>query len=152
MIRRPAFNIYGGKWRIADWIAGLLPAHGVYVEPFGGAASVLLRKRPSRKEVFNDLSGDVHNFFKVLRDEALGPRLVAALRMTQVSRREFEESLGDGDDGPLERARKFFVRTNQSRANQTGKTYRGNFSPRDHIWGYGAGDSWAGLEIGRAHV
>jgi DNA adenine methylase len=145
-IQRPAFNIYGGKWRIAGWIAGLLPAHGVYVEPFGGAASVLLSKPPSRKEVFNDLSGDVHNFFRVLRDEALGPRLVAALRMTQVSRREFEESLGDGDGGPLEWARRFFVRTCQSRANQTGKVTAGNFNPGNHIIrGHGEGDRWAGL-------
>jgi DNA adenine methylase len=65
--------------------------------------------------------------------------------MTQVSRREFEESLGDGDGGPLERARRFFVRTCQSRANQTGKVFAGNFSTSDHIRGYGAGDSWAGL-------
>jgi DNA adenine methylase len=66
--------------------------------------------------------------------------------MTQVSRRDFEESLGDGDDGPIERARRFFVRTCQSRANQTGKVTAGNFSPMGHnAHGYGEGDRWAGL-------
>lgn len=106
---RPVLRWHGGKWRLAPWIIGHFPAHRVYVEPFGGAASVLLRKPRSQSEVYNDLDGDVVNLFRVLR----GPRaaeLVETLRLTPFARSEFLSAYEFAED-EVERARRLIVRS-----------------------------------------
>jgi DNA adenine methylase len=108
-IPRPAFVYFGGKFRLADRLIALMPPHDIYCEPFGGAASVLLRKPPALIEVHNDLSGDIYNFFTVLRSDAFGPVLMEKLRLTPYSRREFEEALASEDPDPVERARAFYT-------------------------------------------
>jgi DNA adenine methylase len=109
---RPVLRYLGAKWKLAPWIIRHFPPHDAYVEPFGGSAAVLLTKAPSPLEVYNDLGEEVYNFFRVLRDEALCARLVRALEFTPWHRLEFEacyEGLGDPEDDPVERARRFFV-------------------------------------------
>lgn len=63
-----AFPWFGGKTNMAAWIAGKLPDHLTYVEPFGGSAAVLLNKERSHTEVYNDKDGDVVHFFRVARE------------------------------------------------------------------------------------
>ena len=58
----------GGKYRIADWIIAHIPPHKIYVEPFGGAASVLLKKPSSFMEVYNDIDSDLVNMFLIARN------------------------------------------------------------------------------------
>lgn len=63
-----AFPWFGGKTNMAAWIAGKLPDHLTYVEPFGGSAAVLLNKSRSHTEVYNDKDGDVVHFFRMARE------------------------------------------------------------------------------------
>ena len=106
---RPVLRWHGGKWLLAPWIIDHFPAHDVYVEPFGGAGSVLMRKPRSYAEVWNDLDGDAVNLFRVLR----GPdaeRLVNYCRLTPFAREGFEEAYGETDD-PVEKARRLIIRS-----------------------------------------
>lgn len=104
---RPILRYHGGKWKLAEWIIGHFPFHRTYVEPFGGAASVLLRKPRSYAEVYNDLDGELVNLFRVARDD--GQELKRRLELTPFAREEFVSSY-DPDDNPIEQARKTVVR------------------------------------------
>lgn len=106
---RPVLRWHGGKWKLAPWIISHFPSHKVYVEPFGGAASVLLRKDRSYGEVYNDLDKDVVTLFRVLRN-GLGERLIEALRLTPFSKMEFEESYREALDN-VEIARRLIIRS-----------------------------------------
>lgn len=105
----PALRYHGGKWRLAPWIVSHFPEHRTYVEPFGGAAGVLLRKSRSYAEVYNDLDDDIANFFRVLRDPALCRALVRAVALTPYARDEFDGAWLPTED-PVERARRTAVR------------------------------------------
>jgi DNA adenine methylase len=119
---RPPTNYYGGKGRLAPWIAGLLPPCRTYVEPFVGSAAVLFAKAPSPTEILNDLDGQVVNFFTVLRDRPA--ELTRALRLTPYARAEYQQLAPCYDDphaSDLERARRWFVRVNQSISHLAGR-------------------------------
>lgn len=109
---KPPAPYYGGKTRLAPWIATLLEPHHRYVEPFMGTAAVLLAKQPSKLEVINDLDGDVVTFFRVLRDRP--DELERACRLTPYARAEFldvREPVDGLDD--IERARRWWCRVVQ---------------------------------------
>lgn len=110
-IEHPLIRYHGGKFRMADWIVGLMPAHRCYVEPYGGAASVLLRKPRAYAEVYNDLDDAIVNLFRVLRDPVLCPQLVEQLQLTPYSRVEFEAAGVECEDASaVERARATVIR------------------------------------------
>lgn len=108
MITRPALRYHGGKFRLAPWILQCLPPHRVYVEPFGGGASVLLRKARCHAEIYNDLDGDIVNLFAQLRDR--GAELLEAIRLTPFAREEFAGAYEPSTDR-LERARRTVIRS-----------------------------------------
>lgn len=105
---RPVLRWHGGKWRLAQWIIGHIPKHRVYVEPFGGAGSVLMRKPRSYAEIYNDLDGEVVNLFRVARER--GDELRQALELTPFARDEFALSYTPTED-PLEQARRTVARS-----------------------------------------
>lgn len=107
---RPALRYHGGKWKLAPWIISFFPGHRQYVEPYGGTASVLLRKPRAHGEVYNDLDQDVVNVFRVLRDPATARELRRRLELTPFSRVEFKAAYDAGVDN-VDRAFKMIVRS-----------------------------------------
>jgi len=108
------FGWYGGKFSHLDWLLPLLPTCHHYCEPFGGSAAVLLNRPPSPVETYNDLDGEVANFFRVLREGK--DALVEAIGLTPFSREEFALACKlDPSASPSERARRFYVRARQVR-------------------------------------
>lgn len=110
-----AFGWYGGKFNHLAWLLPLLPNCHHYCEPFGGSAAVLLNRDPSPVETYNDLDGEVVNFFHVLRNQK--EELIEAIGLTPFSREEFYIAVSQNGDklSDLERARRFFVRARQAR-------------------------------------
>jgi DNA adenine methylase len=111
---RPVVRWHGGKWRLAPWIISHLPPHRIYVEPYCGAASVLMRKPRSKVEVLNDNYERIVNAFRMIRER---PReLEEALRHTPYSEVEYQRAKEISPD-PLEDARRLIVVGYQSRGN-----------------------------------
>lgn len=108
MIERPILRYHGGKFLLAEWIISHFPEHRIYVELFGGAASVLLKKDRSYAEVYNELDGEVVNLFRVYRDN--GQELKRVLELTPFARDEFELSYLHADTD-LEQARRTVIRS-----------------------------------------
>jgi DNA adenine methylase len=113
--RKIVFGWYGGKFSHLDWLLPLLPDCHHYCEPFAGSAAVLLNREPSPIETYNDIDGEVVNFFRVLREQK--DRLIEAIGLTPFAREEFYRSLNGHDEvlSSLERARRFFIRARQVR-------------------------------------
>lgn len=109
-----AFGWYGGKFSHLDWLLPLLPSCNHYCEPFSGSGAVLLNRKPSPVETYNDLDGEVVNFFKILREQK--EKLIEAIGLTPFSREEFALACElDPSVDQFERARRFYVRARQVR-------------------------------------
>jgi len=109
------FGWYGGKFSHLDWLLPLLPECHHYCEPFAGSGAVLINRKPSPVETYNDIDGDVVNFFRVLRDHH--EELIRVIAFTPFSREEYHLSIygDDSEISDVERARRFYVRARQTR-------------------------------------
>jgi DNA adenine methylase len=110
-----AFGWYGGKYSHLGWLLPLLPTCHHYCEPFAGSAAVLLNRDFSPVETYNDVDGEVTNFFRVLREQT--GELVKQIGLTPFSREEFYQAVTKNGNrsSEIERARRFFVRARQVR-------------------------------------
>lgn len=113
--KRIVFGWYGGKFSHLDWLLPLLPDSHHYCEAFSGSAAVLINRNPSPVETYNDIDGEVVNFFRVLRDRP--EELERSIALTPFSREEFFIAVNGqtGSVSSLERARRFYVRARQAR-------------------------------------
>lgn len=154
MIIRPPVKWHGGKHYLAKRIIEHFPAHRIYLEPFGGGASVLLNKPPCEVEAYNDIDKRITRLFRTLRDHR--DWFMERARLTLYSEVEFQDA-GEPISEPAdafadnrEYAFADFVRWRQSFGGQ-GKSFscttgraRGGMAGDVNAW-------WTAIE-GLAHV
>lgn len=129
---RPPVKWHGGKRYLASWIVQNFPEHRVYLEPFGGGASVLLNKKPVDVETYNDLDRRITRLFRVLRDQ--GEQFIQKALLTLYSEVEFDDSFSYPKDATdLEMAFCDFVRWRQS------------FGGQGQSWSYTTGRARGGM-------
>lgn len=113
---------YGGKSYMTDIIINQFPKdYDIYVEGFGGGASVLFQKTQVWIEVYNDLEENVYSLFKVLSDKEMFERLKARMDLTYYSaqiREEYKELLKT--EVSLEDRAYYFLCVNRSSFNGVG--------------------------------
>ncbi len=133
---------------LADWIIENMPEHKIYVEPFGGAASVLMKKTRVYSEIYNDLDSTVVNLFRVLQDKEQAAELERRLRVTPFAREEFELSY-ELTDEPIERARRTIILSfmgfgsdSVSRFDKSGKLMKTGFRCRSEHTGRAPSRDW----------
>lgn len=108
---------YGGKsgWLLPH-ILRHLPETDVYVEPYGGAGSVLLSRPRSKLEVYNDLDWRIVNLLQAIQDERRFPLLYHRAYFTLYARSEFVRALEMLRDPTVDddwKAWAYFVAQNQ---------------------------------------
>jgi DNA adenine methylase len=113
MALRPPVKWHGGKYYLAKQIISLFPPHRIYLEPFGGAASVLLNKTPVEVEAYNDLDLKVTRLFRVLQKQ--GREFVERIQFIPYSEYEFESAAHyPKEASELDKAICDFIRWRQS--------------------------------------
>jgi len=114
-LRSPLLYI-GGKGHMVLRLLSYIPPHRSYVEVFGGGASLLFAKEPSRIEVYNDIDSAVVNFFRVLRDPDKFEKFYRKVCLTPYSREEFNYCLNTWREcqDDIEKAYRFYVVVRQN--------------------------------------
>lgn len=93
--RLNVITYYGGKATLCDTISNQIEYRNskVYIELFGGGASILLNKPKHTYEIYNEIDTGVYTLFKMLSNWNDGWELYYSLRDTVYSRDVFERSL-----------------------------------------------------------
>jgi len=105
---------FGGKGGMFQSIMGFFPpkeSYKTYIEPFGGAASVLFQKERSPIEIYNDLEKNVYAFFQVLSDKKMFKEFKEKCDLPFYSedlRKEYKQDLKKDDLSFVDRAYKYF--------------------------------------------
>jgi hypothetical protein len=83
----------GGKSVLAASLLPLFPPHLTYVEPFGGGANVLLRKKAVQVEVYNEVNTGLVNLMRVVKDDSRYPDFYEQVFLTHYARSIYDDVL-----------------------------------------------------------
>ena len=113
MIARAPFGFYGGKTSHLAFILPHLPYRTIYLEPFGGSGAVLLGRKRSVNEHYNDVDSNWWAFFTAVRDHL--DELARRCSLSPYSEQEYRICVEpyEGDD-VVEKARRWYVNVTQS--------------------------------------
>ncbi len=105
---------FGGKGRLDlnNWILPILESipHKTYIEVFGGGAGLLIAKKPSPQEVYNDIDSSLYEFFEVISKEDLFQQFYRRVSVLPYSRQLYEESQNYKEEpDKIERVAKWFI-------------------------------------------
>lgn len=101
----------GNKLESLPKILPLIPYLDTFVDVFGGSGQVLLSRRPSKLEVYNDRQSGMSAFYRVLQNSTLLKDFETRLANLQHSRElfyAFREDLNKHDIDLVERALKWY--------------------------------------------
>lgn len=114
---------YGGKSYMTDILKKYFPSsYDIYIEGFGGGASLLFSKDPDGVEIYNDLGENVYSLFKVLSDKEMFKRMKERLELTPYSaqlRDEYKVLLKE-DTLSIEDRAYYFIYVNRTSFNGVG--------------------------------
>lgn len=101
----------GSKFGLAKWIISHFPPHECFVDVFGGTGAVLIKKEPSKVEIFNDIDFDLVNLLMVIKESP--KELAEELMKYPYSRGLYEKFLSEWREGVrgdnnFERAVRFY--------------------------------------------
>jgi DNA adenine methylase len=103
---------FGGKGGVfVKKILSMLPKRDIYIEPFGGSATILLSQK-SNVEIYNDIYDNVYNLMKVLQDERLFEQFCRKLELSyycEKMRGEAKEILKAKDVDAVMKAWAYFL-------------------------------------------
>ena len=106
---KPRSNLiwFGGKGRMASTILDYFPEHKTFVDLFGGGANMLVQKKRSLVDVYNDIDGEVVNYLTVLREEPeMFYKAVESLPYSRQLYNEYRKS--PVPENPFDRAVRWF--------------------------------------------
>lgn len=112
-ILKAPFGYPGGKSRSLKYILPHLPYRSTYIEPFGGSAAILLARRQSKFEVYNDRYAGVVDFYRCIREPAKCAALMERLNLSIHAKEDFyinRDTWQDMED-PVERAARWYLMT-----------------------------------------
>ncbi len=133
-IVKAAFKYPGSKDNSIEHILPHLPYTDEYCEPFGGSGVILLARRQVKNEYFNDRYSGVTDFYRVVKDPTLLPRLLDWLDFTLHSREEFNRCRDTWQDvnDPVERAARWYISIQMS-FQAYGRHYGRSLSPNNRF-------------------
>lgn len=115
---KPPFTWLGGKQKHLTWILSHFPPPSKTTEQLfdccGGSGAIALNAPKYRQIFYNDLYGEAVNFFRTLRNPECRDELILQCLLTPFSREELKTAQEKNHPCPIERARRFYARCQQS--------------------------------------